>query len=456
MTALTLDPPEKKISLARVATASAVGTTIEYYDFFIYGTAAALVFPQVFFPALGAAAGTIASFATFAVAFFARPVGAIVFGHYGDRIGRKKTLISTLLIMGVATVLIGLLPGSDAIGVWAPVLLITLRFLQGFAVGGEWAGAALLAAEYAPPARRGFYASLPMVGPAVAFGLASATFLVTNQLLGDTSEAFLTIGWRVPFVLSALLVAVGLYIRLAIEETPVFRAEQAARAQAEASGQGRAPRRLPVLESIQRQPGGVVFGGIALTLLFAFFYIGTAFLTSYGSTALGLGRPTVLLVGIISSVFFVVATVISGWLSDRVGRRRLLIIINTAGIAWGFALFPLIGLGGPVLFGVGVTVTLVFVGLIFGPAGSFLPELFETRYRYTGAGMAYSLAGVLGGGIAPILAASIVADSGTGGVGYLLAGAALLSTVATVLLRETRATALDDEAIAAQRRAAVR
>jgi len=222
-------PPQNTTSVRRVAIASCIGTTIEFYDFFIYGTAAALVFPTVFFPALGATAGTVASFATFAVAFIARPVGAMLFGHFGDRIGRKKTLISTLLLMGISTLLIGLLPGAATIGVAAPIILVLLRFGQGFAVGGEWAGATLLTAEYAPPGKRGLYAMFPQLGPAIAFVLSSSTFLITGAVLGDTNQAFLDYGWRIPFLFSIVLVGIGLYMRLAIEETPVFKAEQAER-----------------------------------------------------------------------------------------------------------------------------------------------------------------------------------------------------------------------------------
>lgn len=434
-------------SMARVSTATTVGTTIEYYDFFIYGTAAALVFPAVFFPALGAAAGTVASFATFAVAFFARPVGAIVFGHFGDRIGRKRSLVATLLIMGVSTVLIGLLPTAESLGEFgavAPILLVTLRFLQGFAVGGEWAGAALMASEYAPPKLRGLYASFPMLGPAVGFGLASATFLITNITLGDSSEAFLAVGWRVPFVLSAILVIIGLWIRISIAETPVFRAAQ----QSGAIGKG--VRKLPIWESIRYQWKEMLLGGLAFTGLFAFFYIGTAFLTSYGSTALGLPRNDVLLTGLIASFFFAIATVLSGWISDRLGRKRTLVLGSVIGFVWAPVLFPVLGLGqtdaggNTFAFIVGVSVTLVIVGLMFGPAGSFLPELFATRYRYTGAGMAYSLAGIFGGAIPPLVAAGLVAAYGGYSVGILLAGIAVLSIVCTLVLRETRGSSLHD------------
>lgn len=233
-------PTPRRTSMARVAVASSMGSIIEFYDFLIYGPAAALVFPQVFFPELGTGAGTLASFGTFAVAFVSRPLGAILFGHFGDRLGRKKTLVSTLLIMGFATVTIGLLPSASVIGLAAPIILVLLRFLQGFAVGGEWAGAALLAAEYAPPKRRGLYAAFPQLGPSIGFALASMTFLIINLTLGDASDAFLSYGWRIPFILSAVLVIVGLYIRLKIEETPVFKAATDARRAAPVA------RKLPV------------------------------------------------------------------------------------------------------------------------------------------------------------------------------------------------------------------
>ncbi|MDI3329491.1 MAG: MFS transporter [Micrococcus sp.] len=451
--------PVKKPPMARVAVATTVGTTIEYYDFFIYGTAAALVFPTLFFGALGEAGGLVASFATFAVAFFARPVGAVVFGHFGDRIGRKKALVATLLIMGVATVLIGLLPTPAALGsfaVLAPILLVTLRFLQGFAVGGEWAGAALMAAEYAPPKLRGYFASLPMLGPAIAFGLASSTFLITNITLGDSSGAFMEFGWRVPFVLSAALVIVGLWIRLSLEETPVFlEAKARARAQ-EAAAAGRPAaarehRTLPIWASVRRQWKEMVLGGVAFSSLFAFFYIGTSFLTSYGSSVLKLERNEVLLAGVITSVFFAIATVGSGILSDRIGRRGTLLVAGVAGLVWSFVMFPVLNAGlteegGSFLFfTLGVIGTLVVAGLSFGAAGSFLPELFQTEYRYTGAGLAYGLAGILGGALPPLAAATLLAAFGGGAVGLMLSGIAVISVVVLAMLRETRGSDLAAE-----------
>ena len=450
---LTLESPEhKQPSMVQVAVATTVGTTVEYYDFFIYGTAAALVFPTVFFGTLGEAGAMMASFATFAVAFFARPVGAMVFGHYGDRIGRKRALVSTLLIMGVATVLIGLLPTPAALGsaAWlAPTLLVALRFLQGFAVGGEWAGAALMAAEYAPPKLRGYFASLPMLGPAIAFGLASVTFLITNQVMGDSSDAFMTIGWRVPFIFSAVLVLLGLWIRLSIEETPVFRAAQQARA---AAGADAAPRTLPIFESVRRQWKEMLLGAVAFSSLFTFFYFGTSFLSSYGAKALQLSRPEILTAGILASFAFAAVTVGSGLLSDRIGRRWVLVIAGVAGLIWSFTLFPVMnmgvtdGQGTMTSFVLGVTGTLLVAGLSFGAAGSFLPELFQTEYRYTGAGMAYSLAGVLGGAVPPLVATSLLGTHGPGAVALMLAGISLASVLVLLSLRETRGTALHEEA----------
>ncbi|MEU5842604.1 MFS transporter [Rhodococcus sp. NPDC047139] len=459
--------------MRRVAVASCMGTTIEFYDFFIYGTAAALVFPTVFFPALGSTAGTVASFATFAVAFIARPVGAMLFGHFGDRIGRKKTLISTLLLMGISTLLIGLLPGAETIGIAAPIILVLLRFGQGFAVGGEWAGATLLTAEYAPPGQRGLYAMFPQLGPAIAFALSSGTFLFTGLALGDTNEAFLTYGWRIPFLLSIVLVGIGLYMRLAIEETPVFRADQEARLRAEqearlradqearlradqearlrAEGEARrndlaadvaAPRRLPFLDAVRHQAKEILLAGGALAIMFAFFYMGTAYLTSYATGTLGFGRPFVLTVGIASSLVFGLAIVLSALYSDRVGRRKVIMISCGFSVVWALVLFPLLDTGSPIAFVVGMMTTLAIFGVAYGPCGALLPEMFATRYRYTGAGLGYNFAGVLGGAIPPMIAAPLAASYGGFAIGIMLAGIGLVSLICTAALVETRGRAL--------------
>lgn len=418
--------------MRRVAFASCAGTTIEFYDFFIYGTAAALVFPTVFFPALGDSAASVASFATFAVAFIARPLGAIGFGHFGDRLGRKKTLISTLLLMGAATVAIGLLPSAASIGVAAPILLVTLRFLQGLAVGGEWAGATLLAAEYAPPNKRGLYAAFPQLGPAIAFALSSGTFLLINRMVGETSPAFVEWGWRVPFVASALLVLVGLYVRLKVEETPMFRETT----QTRASTQG------PLAAAFRHQWKEILLGGGSLAMLFAFFYIGTAFLTSYGTTAMALPRATVLTIGVAGAVVFGTLTVLSAIYSDRLGRRKVVLASCVVAIPWGFALFPILEGGTSTAFAIGLFGTLAIFAVSYGPAGAMLPEMFRTEYRYTGAGMAYNLAGVIGGGTAPYLASDFVEAGNTGAIGWTLAAFGALSVVCVLLMSETRHRAM--------------
>ncbi|MGX1776851.1 MFS transporter [Nocardia brasiliensis] len=423
-------------SMRRVAVASCIGTTIEFYDFFIYGTAAALVFPKVFFPALGSTAGAVASFATFAVAFIARPVGAMIFGHFGDRIGRKKTLVSTLLLMGISTLLIGLLPGAATIGVAAPLILVLLRFGQGFAVGGEWAGATLLTAEYAPPGKRGLYAMFPQIGPAFAFALSSSTFLITGTFLGDTDDAFLTWGWRIPFVFSIVLVGVGLYVRLVIEETPVFRANATERALD--TGQAR----LPFLEAWRHQTKEILLSAGALATLFAFFYMGTAFLTSYGTKTLGFSRPFVLTVGIGAAVIFGAATVLSAIYSDRLGRRRVIMASSGLAIVWSLVLFPLLDSGSRPAFVLSVLTTLAIFGVAYGPCGALLPEMFRTRYRYTGAGLGYNLAGVLGGAIPPLVATPLSSAYGSNAIGVMLAGLAVLSFCCAKALVETKDQAL--------------
>jgi metabolite-proton symporter len=434
---------QREVSLRRVAFASCAGTTIEWYDFYIYGTAAALVFPKVFFPALGPAAGTVASFGTFAVAFFARPVGAVLFGHYGDRIGRKRTLIATLLLMGFATVLIGLLPGAATIGAAAPIALVLLRFVQGFAVGGEWAGATLLAAEYAPKEKRGLYGVFPQLGAPIAFGLSSATFLLTGLVLGDSDEAFLEYGWRIPFLASMLLIAVGFYVRTSIAETPAFRAAQA-------DAPADRPRRLPFVEVLRSQPREVLLSAGSLVSLFAFFYMGTSYLISYGTSAdgAGLSRPVILGINVGTAVVFGLATALAGAVSDRYGRRTVIVASCAIGIAWGLVLFPLVATGTALAFAVGVSVTLTVVGVCYGPVGSFLPELFAPEHRYTGAGLAYNIAGILGGALPPLIAPALAASFGGIGIGIMLSTLAVLSLACTLRLRETRGVPLAHEVTA--------
>ncbi|WP_435121209.1 MFS transporter [Amycolatopsis thermoflava] len=422
-------------TLARVAMASCAGTTIEFYDFFIYGTAAALVFPTVFFPALGSAAGTVASLATLGVAFVARPLGAVVCGHFGDRLGRKNTLVATLLLMGVATMVIRLLPPAGVIGAAGPILLTVLRFLQGFAVGGEWAGATLLAAENAPPGKRGLYAVFPQLGPAFGFALASATFLVVDLAVGSSSAAFLSYGWRIPFLASAVLVLIGLYVRLAVTETPAFREHLA---ELEASG---TPEVLPLRAVFRAQWREVLLGGGVLTILFALFYVATAYLTSFGTSRSGAGltRATVLGLGIVASIALAITTVAAGVLSDRFGRRRTIIVGYALTIPAVVVLFAWLTGGSGVAFAVTLAAMMGLYGIAYGPVGAYLPELFQTAYRYTGAGIAYNLGGILGGAIAPLVAAALAAAHGVLAVGVLLGVLGVLSLLSTVALRASGA-----------------
>ncbi len=411
----------EKARMNRVAFASLAGTTIEWYDFYIYGTAAALVFPRLFFPGLGTAAALVASFATFGVAFVARPLGAIVFGHYGDRIGRKRTLVFSLLLMGGATLVIGLLPTADTIGVAAPLVLVLMRLCQGLAVGGEWAGAALLTAENAPATKRGRYGMYPQLGPAIALVLSSATFLATNLTL--SAEQFLAWGWRVPFLVSILLIVVGLWIRVTIGETKSFQQVR----------KNNHVVRLPFADVFRQQSREVFLVAGALTILFASFYLGVSYLTAFGTGVLGLSSSTVLTANIVAGLVFAAATIVSAIWSDRVGRRRLIIAGNLFSTVWAVVVFQVIGSVGAVGYGLALSLTMVGVGVVYGPVGSYVPELFAARHRYTGAGVAYSLAGILGGSIPPIVAAVLAAEFGTASVGFYLAAMGVLSLVVRVL-----------------------
>jgi MFS family permease len=378
----------------------------------------------------------VAAFATFGVAFFFRPVGSILFGHFGDRLGRKRTLIATLLLMGLSTFAIGLLPSAETIGVLAPVVLVVLRALQGLAVGGEWAGAALLTAEYDPAHRRGLYSMFPQLGPGIALALSSLTFLVTAVTMSP--EAFRVWGWRIPFLVSVLLVAVGLYIRLKIEETPVFRRVESRGEQV----------RLPFVEALRHQWGEVLLAGGTLTVLFGFFYIGSVYLTSYagsapGSGVLGLSRPTVLIGGLIGALVFAGMCVLSAIWSDRYGRRRVILVGNVLAVVAGPLAFAVMQPGSALSFVVGLVVLMAVVGIPYGPAAAYLPEIFAARYRYTGAGMGYNLAGILGGAVPLIVAPPLTAAYGGLGVGFYLSALGLLSVLCILALPETKGEVLD-------------
>lgn len=420
--------PEPAPPTRRIALASFAGTTIEFYDFFIYGTAAALVFPKVFFPALGTAAGTIASLASVAVAFIARPLGSALFGHLGDRLGRKRTLVYTLLLMGLSTVAIGVLPGSATLGIAAPIILMVLRFLQGVAVGGEWGGAALLAVEYAPAGKHGRFGMYPQLGPGSAFGLASATFLVIELLLSP--GAFVAWGWRIPFLLSALLVVVGLYVRLRIEETPVFR-------ELRAEQERRVREAAPLRAAFGRDTRMILLAGATVAAAFALNYMGTVYLTSYGSTVLGIPRPTMLALGVVGGIVLAGATAAGAAVSDRAGRRRVVLVGNVITLVCGVIAYPIIDTGSVVLVGLGLCLLMIGGGIVLGPAAAFMAELFATGHRYTAAGMSYNVATIIGGGVPPVLAAGLVTAYGSGAIGVMLGIYGVLSVVCGLALPET-------------------
>ncbi|GAA2204608.1 MFS transporter [Nonomuraea monospora] len=423
---MTTSPQATAPSRSRVAAASLIGTAIEFYDFYIYGTAAALVLNTAFFPKMDSVAGTLASFSTFAVAFLSRPLGSAVFGHWGDRVGRKSMLVVSLLVMGLSTVLIGLLPGYASIGVLAPVLLVLLRFTQGIGLGGEWGGAALLATEHAPPGKRGLYAMFPQLGPSAGFIVANGLFLILGATLSDGQ--FESWGWRLPFVASLLLVIVGLYVRLKISETPVFQ---------QAMDQRRIAK-VPFAGLMRHQWRRVLLGAGAMTIAYTLFYTATTYCLAYGTDTLQIPRTTMLALTMVGVVFMAAGTVASALVSDRLGRRRTLIWGTVAAIVWGLVMFPLMETRSIVLVGLALAGALALMGLIFGPMGAYLPELFRTEYRYSGASVAYSLGGVLGGAVPPLVATGMQAGGlGVMAIGGYVSAMAVLSLLCVLALPET-------------------
>jgi metabolite-proton symporter len=418
--------------MKRVAAACLVGSTIEFYDFMIYGTAAALVFPTVFFPHLSPALATIASMGTFATAFVSRPFGAVVFGYFGDRLGRKKTLVATLLIMGLSTVAVGLVPSTAAIGVAAQVILIGLRLLQGFALGGEWAGSALLSAEYAPATKRGFYGMFTQVGDDAAAVLGALTFLGVNYTVGENSPAFMQWGWRLPFLLSAVLIGIGLYVRLNIDETPVF-AEEKAR---------HLVPRAPLAELLRLQRREVALAAGSLVGSFTFVHMISTYLATYAHTDLGYSRNVILFVGVLGGPVDIAFLAFSAILSDRVGRRRMMLVGWAVCLPWSLVMIPLMDTGNPICYAVAIIGMMVAGAIGFGPTAAFIPELFATRYRYSGTALAFSVAGLAGGALPPLIAGTLHATFGSMAIGLLLATVALVSLVCTYLLPETNGTAL--------------
>ncbi len=418
--------------MRRVAAACLVGSAIEFYDFLIYGTAAALVFPTVFFPDLSPTLATIASMGTFASAFLARPIGAATFGYFGDRLGRKNTLIITLVLMAVATVSVGMVPSTAAIGTAAPLILIALRLLQGFAVGGEWAGSALLSAEYAPAAQRGRYGMFTLLGGGTAGVLSSLTFLAVSFSIGENSPAFMQWGWRIPFLISAALIGIALYVRLRIDETPVFAEEKARNLVPTA----------PIAELLRLQRREILLAAGSILGGFGFAYMGNTYLTVYAHAQLGYTRSFIWAVGALGGLASIVSVALSASLSDRVGRRRMMLLGWAGCVPWAVVVIPLMDTGEPGLYAVAIVGMSAIAAIGSGPTGAFIPELFATRYRYSGSALAVNFAGVLGGALPPLIAGTLQATYGSWAVGPMLAILALASLVCTYLLPETKGTVL--------------
>lgn len=413
-------------TLRQVSAASYVGSLIEFYDFFIYGTAAALVFPTVFFPHLDHVMATVASLGTFASAFIARPIGAAVFGHLGDRIGRKRTLVVTLLMMGLSTIGVGLVPSAAAIGVAAPLVLTGLRVVQGLALGGEWAGSALLGAESAPAGRRGFYGMFTQLGLGSALVLANAVFLVVYAVFGRSGTLFLTWGWRLPFLLSAVLIVTAVVVRTHVSETPAFAAAAAAGHQ-----------ETPIAALLRGQSRQLILAAGAVIGALALVYETGTFFTHYATEHLGYSTDVVLLVGVLGGVCTAGCVALSATLSDRYGRRRLVGAGYALALPWSFVVFPLIETGDTVVFGAAIVLTYAIIGIATGPLASFIPEIFAARYRYTGAGLSYNAGGIIGGAVPPVASEYLMSTVGTWSIGLMLGGMVLISAISVALLPET-------------------
>ncbi|MER6037347.1 MFS transporter [Streptomyces sp. NPDC001835] len=435
---------------SRVLIASLIGTTIEFYDFYVYATAAVLVFPSLFFPGGDPATALLSSFAVFGAAMVARPIGAIVFGHLGDRLGRKRTLVVSLLTMGLATLLIGVLPTYAQAGWTATALLVLMRLAQGFALGGEWSGAALVATENAPRGKRALYGTFPQLGAPLGFIIGNGLFLVIGALLPSAagadptqpSDAFLSWGWRIPFLFSAVMVAIGLWVRSRLVEAEVF-------AKTREAGK---VRKLPLATVVRGHWRQLILGTFFMLATYVLFYLMTTFSLSYGRTpedaavpGLGYSYTTFVLMMIFGVLFFAVFTLVSGPLADRYGRRTTLMWITAAIVVFGLVWVPLIGLGtlGVVLW---LVLGFTLMGMTFGPMGALLPELFPTSVRYTGSGISYNVSSILGAAVAPFIAVALwqAGDGSPWLVGVYLSAMAVLTLVALFLGEETKDVSLDD------------
>jgi metabolite-proton symporter len=414
--------PNQENSLKHILFGSLIGTTIEFFDFYIYANAAVLVFPQLFFPGADSTNSTLESLATFSIAFLSRPLGSAVFGHYGDKIGRKVTLVVALLTMGLSTIAIGFLPSYASIGIAAPILLMLCRFGQGVGLGGEWGGAVLLAIENAPPHKRAWYGMFPQLGAPIGLLLSGGTFLILTDSM--SAEAFMDYGWRIPFIASSLLVLVGFYIRLKISETPAF--ENSKMEQEEV--------KVPFFTLLKSYKNQLIFGTLCAITTFLVFYLMTVFTLSWATSDLGFTKRDALLIQLFSVLFFALFIPISALVADKIGRRKILIMTTAAIAAFGFFFSYFLNSGNPVMVTAFVCMGMSLMGFTYGPLGTFLSELFPTTVRYSGASLTFNMAGILGAAFAPMIAIWLATTYGLSYVGFYLTAAALISLVSFLVI----------------------
>ena len=429
-------------NMRKVALTALAGTSIEWYDFFLYGAAAALVFPTVFFGEVEPATAYILSFLTFAAGFIARPVGGIIFGHFGDRVGRKRTLVMALLLMGVSSTLIGLLPPYAMIGVAAPILLTLLRFAQGLAIGGQWGGAMLLVTESAPDDKRGYYGAYAQAGAPVGVILANLAFIFTSALVSE--EFFMTWGWRIPFLVSVILIGISMYIQLNLEDTKAFRELETSSKEKQETETVTPIIRSPIIEAVRKYPRRIMLAAGAFLSVQVTFYILIAFLLAYGVASAEMSRDDMLAAVLIASAIMVPIQFVFSAYSDRHGRRGIFMLGAALTAVWAFAIFPLVDTGNFYLIILAIAGGLVFLAMMYGPQAAFFTELFSTEVRYSGATLGYQIGAILGGAFAPSIAALLWTDYDVIWVSVYIAVASLLSLISVYMLTETYQSDLSD------------
>ena len=438
----TLDQKKTDTNMRKVALTSLAGTSIEWYDFFLYGAAAALIFPKAFFPEATPAMALILSFGTFAAGFIARPVGGIIFGHFGDRIGRKKTLIIALLLMGISSTMIGLLPTYAMIGIAAPILLTVLRFAQGIAIGGQWGGAMLLVTESAPADKRGYYGAFAQAGAPVGVILANLALIITSSLVSE--DFFLTWGWRIPFIASVILIGISLYIQLNLEDTKAFKELETSNREKQEAEAAKTIIRSPILEALRKYPKRIVLAAGAFLSVQVTFYILIAFLLAYGVASAEMSRDDMLTAILIAAALMVPLQFMFSAYSDRHGRRGIFMLGAGLTAVWAFIIFPLVDTGNFYLIVLAITGGLTFLAMMYGPQAAFFTELFSTEVRYSGASLGYQLGAIIGGAFAPMIAVTLWTEYGIFWVSVYIAFASLLALLSVFMLTETYKSDLSD------------